>query len=96
MDAIEDTKEKKRRDRGEEYIRQPCVIFSEKCCFVSKKVVQFQNRKKSKNRSQPPGSIPEWNSRKLFLIIDWFNSLKLSKIETAQSHPLLSRLKKTH
>ena len=58
-----------------EHIRQPCVIFSQKGSFVSKKVVQFQNGKVSEKTSQGIGSIPEWNPEILLLIVDWFNSL---------------------
>ena len=35
------------REGTEEHIRQPCVQKVKKGCFVSKKVVQFQNGKES-------------------------------------------------
>ena len=55
--------EKETTDQGGIHIRQPCVDFGQKGCFVSKKVVQFQNGNFSKKTSQGVGSIPEWNSK---------------------------------
>ena len=51
---------------------------------MSKKVVQFQNGINSEKRSQEKGSIPEWNSRELLFIVEWFNSLVESKLVFVQ------------
>ena len=48
-------------------------------------MVQFFNCSKRKNRVQPPGSIPEWNSKYCLLKVSWFNSLKGDSIRFTPS-----------
>ena len=45
------------------YIRKRRVKYCQKWVFTRRKVVQFFETSKSKNRVGRVGSIPEWNSR---------------------------------
>ena len=54
--AIENTKEKRQQPGAGIHIRQPCVIFDQKCYFVRKKVVQIIYVKNPKKRLLEKGS----------------------------------------